>query len=351
MNRDRLIRLIDRLVMAHSPSGNEQEVDSIIIEEFRTLSDDVWQDQAGNIVALLRGRSSEGAICLTGHKDEIGMIVSGIDEDGALIVKNIGGAYPWVYGEGVVDVLGDNRTISGVLSAGSRHTLSEHMSDLKMGEKGLSWDMVWIETKMKKEELEKAGVHVGSKVVIGKHRKRPFVMGDYICGYGLDCKAAVTILVGIMENLKGEDFPVDVYLVASSSEEIGAIGAVYSARTLPVDEIIAVEVGPVLEEFGTTNSPHPILLYQDRHVVYSERINASLAKVAEGLGLRVQRACVSSFGSDASYANKYGAAAAAACVCYPAENTHGYEICSVEGILNVGWLLSEYLKKAVDSKQ
>ena len=173
MNSSERIALIERLVMAHSPSGNEREIDEVLGEELAKRSLEAEQDAAGNLIVRLRGASSDRAVGVTAHKDEIGMIVKRIHGDGKLWVTQLGGSRPWVYGEGVVDVLGDREVVSGILSAGSRH-VSEESGFAARIDQALDWSMVWIDTKLDPVELYEKGVHIGSKAVIGRHRKPTF---------------------------------------------------------------------------------------------------------------------------------------------------------------------------------
>ena len=113
-----LFNTIEELVLHHSPSGVEGEVDQLIISKFSELGVEVWIDAAGNAIAKIPGKDANRAIAITAHKDEIGAIVKTVGNQGRVEVRRLGGSFPWVYGEGVVDLLGDNHTISGILSFG-----------------------------------------------------------------------------------------------------------------------------------------------------------------------------------------------------------------------------------------
>ena len=54
-----------------------------------------------------------------------------------------------------------------------------------------------------------------------------------------------------------------VYVVFTTSEEVGGIGGTYASRTLPGDLTIALEVGPTKAEYATTVSGGPIVAYSD----------------------------------------------------------------------------------------
>ncbi|MSS71687.1 MAG: M42 family peptidase [Candidatus Latescibacteria bacterium] len=340
-----MLSTLERLIMAHSPSGAESEVDRIVEEAFRSRADEVYQDEAGNIVGVVKGEGRGPGVAVTGHKDEIGMIVKRVEADGRLRVRNVGGAHPWAMGEGPVDLIGEHGVVTGILSVGTKHVSSESSAFVVKQDKALTWDLVWIETKLSPEALAAQGVGIGTKAVVGRHRKRPIVIGDYVCGYALDCKAAVAIMLDVMDHLRVTKPARDTTFIASAEEEVGGVGATYRIGELDVDTAIALEVGPVATEYQTQNTGDPILLYQDAVGLYSEGINRRLESLARGLGFGIQRACVTSFGSDASIARKAGRVARAVCLCYPAENTHGYEICSLPGIENTAKLLLEYLKQ------
>jgi len=339
--RDRLFRLISDLVLCHSPSGAEQEIDAFILSRLNSIGVEAAQDDAGNIIASLRGASSIRTTAITAHKDEIGGIVKRVRKDGKVEARKLGGAFPWVYGEGVVDLLGDRLTIPAILSFGSRHVCHESPQKVYEEDKPPKWDTVWLDTKLSKSELIEAGVRPGTRMVIGRHRKAPFRMGDYIASYALDNKAAVAILLLLAETLKTPAANLD--LVFSAQEEVGAIGALYYTRQKRVDELIAIEIAPKSAEYPIESDEEPVLLSQDGYGMYDETLNQRLAEAARKSGVAVQYAVLSQFGSDASVTMKAGHVPKAACLGFPADNTHGYEIAHLGALEACYQLLQTYL--------
>lgn len=110
---DQLFELIGKLVLRHSPSGVEADVDELLRESFAALELAPYSDASGNLIVKIVGRGGHGRIAITAHKDEIGAIVTEVREGGRVAIRKLGGAFPWVYGEGVVDLLGDSRLVSG----------------------------------------------------------------------------------------------------------------------------------------------------------------------------------------------------------------------------------------------
>ena len=343
---DRLFQTIEELVMLHSPSGVESEINDRLMEKFAALGVNAWLDRADNAIVLIPGRNRERSIAITAHKDEIGAIVKTIGEKGRVEVRKLGGAFPWVYGEGVVDLLGDKQTISGILSFGSRHVSHESPQKAQQEKTPLTWENAWIETKCTAEELAEAGIRPGTRMVVGKHRKRPLRMKDWIASYTLDNKASVAILLALAECLK--EPAVDVYLVASAKEEVGAIGALYFSQRQQLDALIALEICPLAPEYPIEDGDKPVLLVQDGYGIYDEGLNAQLRAAAAAAGVEVQLATISGFGSDASIAMKFGHVARAACLAFPTQNTHGYEIAHLGAIDNCARILKAYCDQVSD---
>jgi putative aminopeptidase FrvX len=340
VNFDRLFEIITNLVLCHSPSGVETEIDRFLLQQFQAINVEAWTDAAGNVIAKIPGRSSEQSIAITAHKDEIGGIVKAIGEAGRVEVRRLGGAFPWVYGEGVVDLLGDKQTISGILSFGSRHVSHESPQKSQQENKPVRWENAWIETKCTKDELEAAGIRPGTRMVVGKHRKHPFRLKDYIASYTLDNKASIAILLALAESIKQP--AIDIYLVASAKEEVGAIGAMYFTQRQHLDALIALEICPLSSEYPIQDGMMPVLLSQDAYGLYDEDLNQQIREIATQNEILIQFAAISGFGSDGSIAMKFGHVPRAACLGFPTQNTHGYEIAHLGAIEHCIQLLRSY---------
>lgn len=340
MDWDSWFKRIEDLVMLHSPSGVEGEMTQFLWAEFERLGVEVNVDWADNVVAKIPGKDGSRAIAITAHKDEIGAIVKRLKPGGRLEVAQLGGSFPWVYGEGVVDVLGDRRTLSGILSFGSRHVSHESPQKLQQETQPVEWEKVWIETKLSQEQLQEAGVRPGTRVVMGKQRKRALRLQDYIASYTLDNKASVAILLALAERVK--EPAIDVYLVASAKEEVGALGALYFSQRHQLEALIALEICPLAPEYPIADGVAPVLLSQDSYGLYDEGLNSELQQAADGAKIPLQRAILSGFGSDASIAMKLGHVARGACLGFPTQNTHGYEIAHLGAIANCLEVLVSY---------
>ena len=86
--------LIKSLVEATGPSGYEDAVRNLIIEEIKPYADDFKVDAMGNLIVRKGTKQADGlTIMLAAHMDEIGVIVTHIDENGFLRFAPIGGVF------------------------------------------------------------------------------------------------------------------------------------------------------------------------------------------------------------------------------------------------------------------
>ena len=107
-------------------------------------------DGAGNRLLRIAGRGAAPATALTAHKDEIGAIVKRVFDDGRVRFSAVGDAFPWVWGEGPLDLLGDVVTVPAVVSFGSRHVSPESAQRALVDGDGVTWRDAWAETKQQR---------------------------------------------------------------------------------------------------------------------------------------------------------------------------------------------------------
>ncbi|MDA0838276.1 MAG: M28 family peptidase [Planctomycetota bacterium] len=344
MNQTEFIELLTKFLLTHSPSGQEEEMDDIVLPMMQESCKDVFQDEAGNIVGTIKGTSDAPAVILMAHKDEIGTIVKRVNADGRLSIERLGGSYPWRYGEGPMDVLTEDGPVTGFLSVGSSHVSAESkiVDDAKTS-KALDWTMVHLDMKLSKDEVLAKGIRAGSRAVISRSRKQPTIVGNYLGAWSIDDKGGVAVLISVMKTLSRNPPKQDVKFVISSGEEVGVTGGTFAARTVEGDVLIALEVAPVAEEYDIRNTEQPVILYKDGHSFYHKPTSDQLFKLGGELGFGCQAAVVSSFGSDASFSHRQGLTGKPVCLCFPADNTHGYEVSHMGVFANICKLLVAYV--------
>jgi putative aminopeptidase FrvX len=340
--------LLQELLMTYGPCGQEDAVRDVCRRELEPVVDEVWIDEAGNLVALIRGGGAL-ATRVMAHMDELSMLVKRVAPDGALHLTQLGTMYPGNFGLGPVAMLGDNETLCGVLTLGSEHTTKESQQIWETkpdgGDKALDWMHVYVFTGRTTDELAAAGVRPGTRVCVDGSKRALVEFGDYLACYFMDDRAAVVALIEAAGQLReSERRPAgDVYFVFTTNEEIGGIGGSYASRTLPGDVTLALEVGPTEAEYGTTVGGGPIVGYSDAQCVYDKNIADQLLGVATELGLEPQPAVLGAFESDASHAKASGLSPRAGLLCLPTLSTHGYEVIRRDAISAMSAVLVEFL--------
>lgn len=329
--------LLERLLYARGPGGEETEVRDLCESELRKHCDETWVDDAGNLIGLLRSKHEDAgaqATLLMAHLDEIAMAVKRIEEDGTLRVVALGGANPVNFGMCPVDIMGDCQVLPGVLSFGSMHQSAQSSQGADVTQGNVHWDDVHVVTRRSPQQLAEAGVRPGTRVVLSQHWRQPFRLVDCTAAHFLDDRAPVVAVLQAAEQLaqRREQLPGHLYFAFTSQEEETNAGALFAAQHLPCQTAIAVEVGPVAAEYGTQLSAAPIVVAGDQKGHYTRAVTDRLIEAARQAGHPAQVALLVEFASDASAILGSGAIGRAGCIAIPTENTHGFEIVLDEGI-------------------
>ncbi|WP_431236768.1 M42 family metallopeptidase [Mycolicibacterium aichiense] len=343
--------LLQELLTAYGPVGQEDAVRDICRRELAPLVDETWVDEAGNLVGRLRGSGDDGSspIRVMAHMDELSMLVKRVNPDGTLHLMPLGTMYPANFGLGPVAVLGHHGTVPAVLTLGSEHTTVESrriwQTKPDRGDKSLDWHHVYVFTGRTTEELAAAGVRPGTRVCVDASKRGLIEVGGYLGCYFMDDRASVTALLETARLLHAENRrpAADVYFVFTVSEEIGGIGGTHASRALPGEITLALEVGPTEAEYSTTVGGGPIVAYSDEKSVYDKTLADRLMDIAAKLDLSPQAAVLGAFESDASHSVAAGQAGRSALLCLPTLSTHGYEVIAADAIPAMTQVLVEFL--------
>jgi putative aminopeptidase FrvX len=229
-----IVPLLKRLSEASGVSGYEDEIRGIVQEAFAPYADELRTDALGNVIALKRGDGTEPrpTIMLATHMDEIGLVVSAL-EDGFLHFQQVGGYDDRVLlGQEVV--VHGRRDLSGIIGARPPHVLppSERNNPIP-------YDKLLIDVGLDEEELSGL-VRVGDLVTMKQELVE--LKGGLVSGKALDNRASVAAAAVCLEELSHLRPTWDLYAVATSQEEVGLKGAITSSYDLHPDVGIAVDV-------------------------------------------------------------------------------------------------------------
>ncbi|MCE7054876.1 M42 family metallopeptidase [Algoriphagus sp. AGSA1] len=211
--------------------GFEKRVRDLVIDLVTPLVDEVKVDNIGNVIAVKRGRRNPDGkrVMVAAHMDEIGFIVTHIDDYGFLRFHTLGGFDPKTLTAQRVIIHG-KKDLVGVMGSKPIHVMSpEEKTKLPK-----TTDF-FIDLGMPKEEVEKY-VSIGDPVT----RNRELIeMGDCVNCKSIDNRVAVFILI---ETLKQLDDPAyDVYATFTVQEEVGLRGANVAAHGTNPDFGIALD--------------------------------------------------------------------------------------------------------------
>ncbi|MDA0424668.1 M20/M25/M40 family metallo-hydrolase [Stutzerimonas frequens] len=351
MGNQEQLALLEELLLARGPAGQEEEVRQVCRRELERCCDAVWQDAADNLVGRIKAvgvapdEAERQTTRIMAHQDEIAMVVKRIDPDGRLRVAALGGAFPVNFGMCPVDVMGDTGTVAGALSFGTMHGTSESSQSMHVLQGNVQWNDVHVITRYSKAELGELGVRAGTRVVLSRHWRKPFQIRDCIAAHFLDDRAPVVAALVAARRLaaRREELHGDVLIVLTTNEEETNSGAQYAARTLPGALCIALEVGPIAAEYDTRLALDPIVLTGDEKGYYTKRVSDGLLRAASRCGYCPQPALMPGFASDASAVLGSGSAPQAGCLAIPTENTHGYEVIMQDAMQACAETLVEYL--------
>ncbi len=313
------IKLLQELVSTPGPPGQEEAVREVLI---RHLGVESHTDVKGNLIVKL-GKGTPNVV-VTAHMDEIALLVRQVLPDGRLRVGALGGLHPWKLGEGPVAILCQGGPLFGVVSFGSIHTDSRASAAVQAKTSPLTWEMATVVTGRSANELSELGVRPGTRVVIAPHRRQLTPIGELVSGYFLDDRADLVSWILAIESLKSME--INVWFVATTSEEVGGEGALYFLQEHRPEVCIALELGPHTPDAPIVLNDQPTVWVTDAYATMMASDGDLLAELGKELGMQLQFQALSRGGSDASCAAGKGLCARPITLGLPMENTHGYEI-------------------------
>jgi endoglucanase len=225
--------LIQKLTETFGPSGHEDAIREVILAEIKPLAAEIHVDSLGNIIARRGKRSKNGKrVMIAAHMDEIGLIVTHIDEHGFVRFTTVGIPFARYLWGGRVRFLNGTQGVIG----------SEHLENIN---EIPPTENLFIDAGAtgKKD----CPVKVGDMAVF----ERSFLeMGSRLAATSLDDRAGVAVAIETLRRLEGG--PNEVYFVFTVQEEVGVRGATVSAYG------IDPEVGIVIDVTPTGDTPNPV---------------------------------------------------------------------------------------------
>ncbi len=269
--------ILKQLSEAAGVTGYEKDVRDLVIEILEPLVDDIRTDTLGNVVALKRGtNSASGSIMLAAHIDEIGLIVTKLDES-FLRSTQVGGIDERVLLGQEVLVHG-REPLPGVIAS-----RPPHVSSASERRKSVAMDELLIDVGLSASELAEM-VQVGDMITI----KRDMIelQNNCVAGKAMDDRACVVAIIAALNALYNVEHEWDVYAVATVQEEIGVRGATTSTYNINPHIGIALDVTHA-KQYSTNSTSDPGLPHLGKGSVIAfgpnihPKLFDKLVKVAE----------------------------------------------------------------------
>ncbi len=226
------------LLDARSPSGYEQEIQAVLDRTMEPVAESYAKDTLGNRMAAV-GEGNDPVLMLAGHMDELGFIVSYIDDKGFVSFQTVGGHDRIMIPGRRVQILSKSGEITGVTGKRAIHLMSPE--DRK---KIPQIHEMWIDIGASSREEALERISLGDPIVYA-HSYEP-LYGSVGVARGFDNKSGCYVVNEVVRRLAvaaKDSLKAKVVAVSTTQEEIGTRGAIPSAFAVNPHFGIAVDVG------------------------------------------------------------------------------------------------------------
>jgi putative aminopeptidase FrvX len=325
--------LIGRLVEAYGPSGVEDQIRAVIRAEVEPLVDELRVDPLGSLVARKQGSGEGQRIVLSAHMDEIGVMVTYVDERGFARFTGIGEVRTLtcvgsrvVFADGTIGVIG----------------VEEKREDASRVPK---FDQLYIDVGA--TSRDDCPVQVGDAAVFA----RPFAsQGTRLIAKAMDDRIGCAVLIETLRRL--ENTPHDVYFVFSTQEETTLSGARTSTYAIDPDLAMAVDVTktgdtPESLPMAVTLGKGPAVKVKDGKMIAHPMVKDLLVQRAKAANIPYQMEVLAKGTTDAAAMQLVRAGVPAGCLSIPCRYVHTpSEMVDEADVENAVLLMLEVLRAA-----
>ena len=300
------MELLKKLTSCISPSGREDEIRDIIKNELEGFCDEIFTDALGNLICHKKGNGKK--LMLASHMDEIGFMVTFIDDNGFLRFSNVGGINRANALDSTVQF---TNGVVGKISYETKEKVSESGFDKMFIDIG-------CESREEAEKLVKIGDFAGYTPAF-------YEMNNRVLSKSLDDRAGCWVLINAMKEAKNT--PNDVYAVFTVQEEVGTRGARTAASLIKPDMAIAIDVSfsgdtPNGAEINPVMGKGPAFKIKDASFIINESVKNILIDSAKNASIPYQLEATGKGGTDAGAMQLTGSGCAAGTISIPTRYIH-----------------------------
>jgi endoglucanase len=351
MVEKKALNLLKEMLESFGPAGFERETATIVKKAVKAYSDEVTTDKLGSVIFSHKGTSERPKVLLAGHIDEVGFVISGIDEKtGFLTFNPLGGWWDQVLLSQRVVVRTEKGDIQGIIAAKPPHLLTPDEQKKVLEKKAMHIDI----GATSKKEAEEMGVKIGDPVVPWS----PFSTirnGKLGMGKAFDDRIGAFIAIEVVRRLDEQKtkHPNTVYGAATVQEEVGLRGAATVAHIVDPDVAIVLEVdiagdvpGVQPYEAPTKMGKGPSVLTFDSSMIPNQSLKQFAIETAKKSKIPYQLSIVAAGGTDAGRIHMSRAGCPSIVLSVPTRHIHSHVgLLSLEDVENAIKLTLELVKR------
>ena len=318
-----ILDILKKLVNTVSVSGHEDEISKVISSLIKNCDCEINNDALGNLIVLKKSKKTDAKkIMLAAHMDEIGFIVTFIDDSGFLKISNVGGI-DWK-AIAFNEVLFKNG-LKGIIVPEENTKPNDYKGD-----------KFYIDIGAKNKVDAEKKVKIGDVCTVSP--KIIKLLNNRIAASKLDNKIACAVLIRVLYELKDITPDNNLYFVFTVQEEVGLRGARTAAQFIMPDYSIAVDV----TDTGDTPECPPMasklgggaaVKLMDRSVICHKNMINLFMKTAKENNIKYQSEIMTAGGTDTAVMQSAGAGSIAGAVSIPSRYIHtGVEMCDLNDV-------------------
>ncbi|MDR2899046.1 MAG: M20/M25/M40 family metallo-hydrolase [Clostridiales bacterium] len=326
-------KLVKEICQVVSPSGHEDAIRAFIEKEIKPYVDEVYSDALGNLIAHKKANGPK--MMLASHMDQIGLMVSHIDDEGFIRFATIGGFSEYVlFNQRVVFPNGTVGVVRG-----------ERVDNMKTD---YNMSKVYIDIAAKNKEEAQKKVKIGDVCV---YKNETYVDDNVVISPALDDRIACYIQIEAAKRLKNLVY--DTYFVFTVQEEMGLKGARTSGFSVDPEFCIAFDVTSAADVPNALKLPQKMgegacIKIKDASLICAPEMVNFMERVAKANNIKHQFEILTQGGTDSGAVQVSRAGVVAGVVSVATRNIHtDNEMCSVSDVDDCVLLTVKMLETAI----
>ncbi|MEQ6389916.1 M42 family metallopeptidase [Bacillaceae bacterium S4-13-58] len=297
---DETITMLKDLTDAKAIPGDEKEARDVMKQYITPYADEVYQDHLGSLIAKKVGEENGPKVMVAGHLDEVGFMVTRIDDKGFVYFQTVGGWWGQVMLAQRVTIQTKNGDVTGIIGSKPPHILPAEARKKPVDIKEMFIDI----GASSKEEAQEFGVRPGDSIVpyfeftVMKNEKM-------LLAKAWDNRIGCAIAIEVLKQLKGVEHPNEVYGVGTVQEEVGLRGAKTSANMINPDIAFGVDVGIAGDTPGISDKEAsskmgegPQIILYDASMVSHKGLRDLVTNTADEMNIPYQFDAIAGGGTD-----------------------------------------------------